>query len=152
MDSLEAEQDERIVAMAHKTPKKRKMDELFPSSPSNPYKRLMDEDFAFSNENSNGYAQHFDDSLAILSNEVVKITKAQSLLGRLLVGSSESSNIRMDEITDLIGVKPPLLEGIFDAPHYTLQHLRLDRKSVVLKRVTDLQHLRLDRKSVVSVE
>ena len=39
------------------------------------------------------------------------------MLGRLLVRSSESSNIRMDEITDLIGVKAPLLEGIFDAPH-----------------------------------
>ena len=76
MDSLETEQDERTVARAHKTPKKRKMDELFPSSPSNPYKRLMDEDFAFSNENANGYAQHFDDSLAILSKEVVKITKS----------------------------------------------------------------------------
>ena len=103
--------------MAHKTPKKRKMDELFPSSPSNPYKKLMDENFAFSNENANGYAQHFDDSLNTLSNEVVKMTKAQSLLGHLLAGSSENANIRMDEITDLVGVKPPLLEGIFDAPH-----------------------------------
>ena len=135
LDSLEEEHNERTVAKAYKTPKKRKLEELFASSPVVPYTRLMNETFTFSRDEAKRYAQHFDEALADLSNDVVRITNTQSVLGQLLVGLSDKSTIRMDEITDLIGEKPPLLEKIFDAPH-------------VCRTIGDLATIVLDQPSV----
>lgn len=53
-------------------------------------------------EEAKGYAQHFDKSLAILSEEGMKITKAKPVLGQLLVSYTENSDINIDEITILL--------------------------------------------------
>lgn len=77
----------------------------------------MVKEFVFSNDEAGAYAPHFDESLATMSEEIAKITKVQSILCQLLVRSSENTNIRIDEIINLIGEKLPLLERIFNAPH-----------------------------------
>ena len=72
----------------------------------------MVKEFIFSKDEAKVYARYFSESLASLSRDIVKITKAQSILGQLLIRCTENSDIRIDEITDVIGEKPHLLERI----------------------------------------
>ena len=93
------------------------MNDLLLSAKSAKYEELIDDSFAFSNENAAGYPNYFNDAIILLSIDLTKMIKVQAFLAEFVRESSKKLETRLNEIADIIGKKTSQLDLELDGPH-----------------------------------
>ena len=78
---------------------------------------MIDDSFAFLNENAPGYSNHSDEAINFLLKDLTKITKVQGFLANFVLESSKKLEAKLDNIVDTIGQKLSLLDKALDIPH-----------------------------------
>ena len=139
-DGLKREEQFAKASKAFQTPKRKQFAEVAPAlKPIKKYKPML-KDKEFSPSNIEDLVRYFDESINDLSNQVHSFQLIQSFLSNLLYHSTSSVDVKLSEITDIIGRKPMLLDNIFAAPDSwgTISEIGSELKEHFDKTASDL--------------
>ena len=98
------------------TPKRERFKENLELKPLKKYQRLFDSDTSYEVEQLPSYLDDIDENIDVLFAEVLKARKVQAFLGNLFEQTTNKVELKLEDISALIGKKPIQLESEFDTP------------------------------------
>ena len=88
------------------TPKRERFKETLELKPLKKYQKLFDEDEGYEIKQLPTYLGEIDNNMDILFEEVLKARKVQAFLGNLFEQTTNKVDLKLEDISALIGKKP----------------------------------------------
>ena len=94
-----------------------KIDEYVNKATSSIFQEVPKIDSVFENKAAENYNNHFDDAVESFTQYIDQARKVQIFLENVIQHSGRNFETRIDEISEILGSKPPCLEKALDTPN-----------------------------------